>query len=144
MVSSIRVIIRAFDRNLEVDARRSSAPLVRGTDSEGALVALALVIDLNVWSRRFPRLRLSCYPIARRGHTIRILLAATRAVMMSLPVAARDFQKGLERAQRGDYAKALRDRWPLAEQDHGGVQDKIGIMYENPYRLRFPAIGRRA
>ncbi len=40
---------------------------------------------------------------------MRYLLIAPLAVMLALPVAAQDFQKGWEAYERGDYATALRE-----------------------------------
>ena len=42
-----------------------------------------------------------------------------------------DFQKGLDAAKRGDYATALREWEPLAEQGHAAAQTLLGVMYEN-------------
>ena len=38
-----------------------------------------------------------------------------------------DFQKGLAAAQRGDFATALREWTPLAEQGHAGAQAVLGL-----------------
>ena len=46
-----------------------------------------------------------------RGFAIAILLA-----LLALPVAAQDFEKGVAAHKRGDYATALREWRPLAEQ----------------------------
>ncbi len=43
-----------------------------------------------------------------------IIIALT--FMLSLPVTAQDFQEGMEAYQRNDYAAALREWRPLAEQ----------------------------
>ena len=42
-----------------------------------------------------------------------------------------DFQKGLDAAQRGDFATALREWKPLAEQGVPGAQYNLGLMYED-------------
>jgi hypothetical protein len=42
-----------------------------------------------------------------------------------------DFQKGLEAAQSGDYATALRELTPLAEQGGADAQFTLGLMYRN-------------
>ena len=44
---------------------------------------------------------------------------------------AQDFGKGLEAAQKGDLATALREWSALAEQGHVGAQYNLGVMYEN-------------
>ncbi|MDP7228236.1 MAG: sel1 repeat family protein, partial [Alphaproteobacteria bacterium] len=41
-----------------------------------------------------------------------------------------DFQKGLTAAQSGDYATALREWKPLAEQGYARAQYGLGYMYE--------------
>ena len=43
--------------------------------------------------------------------------------------ASADFQKGLTAAQRGDYATALREWKPLAEQGNADAQYNLGVMY---------------
>ena len=40
-----------------------------------------------------------------------------------------DFQKGRAAAHRGDFATALRELTPLAEQGHAGAQTFLGVMY---------------
>ncbi len=62
---------------------------------------------------------------------MRYLLATALAVMLALPVAAQDFQKGYVAYQRGDYATALREWRPLAEQGDASAQTNLGFMYEN-------------
>ena len=42
-----------------------------------------------------------------------------------------DFQKGLTAAQNGDFAAALREWIPLAEQDYAAAQFNLGVMYGN-------------
>ena len=41
-----------------------------------------------------------------------------------------DFQKGLTAAQKGDFATALREWKPLAEQGHATSQYNLGVMFE--------------
>jgi hypothetical protein len=41
-----------------------------------------------------------------------------------------DFQKGLKAYHSGDYATALREWTPLAEQGYAGTQFSLGILYE--------------
>ena len=50
--------------------------------------------------------------------------------MLSLPVAAQDYQKGVEAHDRGDFATALREWRPLAEQGDAKAQFNLGGMYE--------------
>ena len=42
-----------------------------------------------------------------------------------------DFEKGLDTAKRGDYATALREWKPLAEQGDADAQYNLGLMYAN-------------
>jgi uncharacterized protein len=44
-------------------------------------------------------------------------------------VMAQDFNAGMAAAQRGDYATALRQWKPLAEQGHAAAQFNLGLMY---------------
>ena len=44
---------------------------------------------------------------------------------------SQDFQKGLAAYDSGDYATALREWTPLAEQGHAGAQNNLGLMYYN-------------
>jgi TPR repeat protein len=41
-----------------------------------------------------------------------------------------DFQKGIDAYQRGDYAAALIELTPLAEQGNAGAQYVLGVMYD--------------
>ena len=47
-----------------------------------------------------------------------------------VPAYGQDFQKGLDAARNGDYATALRELRPLAEQGHAIAQYNLGVMYE--------------
>src|SRR5262245_39885542 len=49
-------------------------------------------------------------------------------VCLAAPAWA-DFQAGMEAYKRGDYATALREWRPLAEQGDAGAQFYLGIMY---------------
>ena len=44
---------------------------------------------------------------------------------------AADFQAGLEAYKRGDYATALKEWRPLAEQGDADAQFNLGVMYDN-------------
>ncbi len=45
------------------------------------------------------------------------------------PPAWADFSDGLAAYNRGDYATALREFRPLAEQGYAGAQNNLGVMY---------------
>jgi TPR repeat protein len=53
------------------------------------------------------------------------------ALLLAAPAVGQDFQKGWAAAQRGNYATALREWRPLAEQGDAGAQYNLGVMYEN-------------
>ena len=44
---------------------------------------------------------------------------------------AQDFDRGLAAAQSGDFATALKEWQPLAEQGHAVAQHNLGVMYKN-------------
>ena len=53
-------------------------------------------------------------------------------ILMCSPVTwSADFQKGLTAAQNGDYATALKEFRPLAEQGYASAQFLLGYMYAN-------------
>ncbi len=58
------------------------------------------------------------------------LILGLAVMMLALPVAAQDYKKGVEAYGRGDYATALREWRPLAEQGDAGAQATLGAMYE--------------
>ncbi len=60
---------------------------------------------------------------------LRTAVILVLALALSAPVLAADFQVGLEAAERGDYAKALREWRPLAEQGNADAQYNLGVMY---------------
>ena len=50
---------------------------------------------------------------------------------MASPVTAQDFDKGLAAAQAGDFATALKEWMPLAEDGDRSAQYNLGLMYNN-------------
>jgi uncharacterized protein len=60
---------------------------------------------------------------------MRNLIVAVLAVMPALPVVAQDFDKGRAAYSRGDYAAALHEWRPLAEQGSSAAQYRLGVMY---------------
>ncbi len=60
----------------------------------------------------------------------RIALIAVFLVALAAPAWA-DFQAGWEAYERGDYATALREWRPFAEQGNATAQYHLGIMYDN-------------
>ena len=64
-----------------------------------------------------------------------LIRVTTFAACMALaaPVGAQDFQAGLTAAQAGDYATALENWLPLAEQGYAGARYNLGLIYANGY-----------
>ncbi len=60
---------------------------------------------------------------------MRYLIAAALAVMLSLPVAAQDFEKGDDAMKRGDYETALREWRLLAEAGDARGQEGLAFLY---------------
>jgi TPR repeat protein len=65
-------------------------------------------------------------PMSRR-FTISLVLSI---VCLAVPVWA-DYQAGMDANNRGDYATALREWRPLAEQGHAIAQYSLGLLYAN-------------
>ena len=62
---------------------------------------------------------------------ITLALATMLSFMAFTPVAAQDYQKGYDAYQAGDYATALQEWRPLAEQGNATAQFNLGFMYYN-------------
>jgi TPR repeat protein len=60
-----------------------------------------------------------------------IALGLVLALLVALPATAQDFQKGWAAQNRGDYATALKEWQPLAEQGDAIAQFDLGFMYAN-------------
>jgi TPR repeat protein len=63
----------------------------------------------------------------RSQHTTAIVLSF---ICLSAPAWA-DFKAGMDAHQRGDYATALREWQPLAEQGDALAQYNLGLLYDN-------------
>ncbi|MEL0293952.1 MAG: tetratricopeptide repeat protein, partial [Alphaproteobacteria bacterium] len=61
------------------------------------------------------------------------ILILSLLTLLSAPALGADFDKGLTAAKRGDYATALREWMPLAEQGHARAQYNLGLMHHNGY-----------
>ena len=59
----------------------------------------------------------------------RVIGAAVLLVALVAPARA-GFDEGGAAYKRGDYATALRELRPLAEQGHAGSRSLLGLMYE--------------
>ena len=64
------------------------------------------------------------HPSISRYLTLALLLA-------SIGISYADFDAGKAAHERGDYATALREYRPLAEQGHAKAQFYLGVMYYN-------------
>ena len=56
--------------------------------------------------------------------------AVISVVMLATSAFAQDFQKGWDAYDAGDYATALQEWRPLAEQGNAYAQTNLGFMYE--------------
>ena len=60
-----------------------------------------------------------------------IAAAVISVVMLATSAFAQDFDKGWDAYEAGDYATALQEWRPLAEQGDAKIQTLVGIMYAN-------------
>ena len=82
--------------------------------------------------------------IAKRG-----ILAILLVMLLSAPVVASDLYNLWETYERGDYATALKELRPLAEQGDAYAQGILGLMYDHggatqPSRLKILRNSRAA
>ena len=61
---------------------------------------------------------------------MRLIVGLILGLVLAMPAAAQNIQKGLEAYNRGDFATALREWQPLAEQGHAAAQYNLGRMYD--------------
>ena len=57
-----------------------------------------------------------------------ILALSFILIMLAAPISAQDFQKGLEAAQSGDFATALKEWKPLSEQGDADAQYNLALI----------------
>ena len=65
---------------------------------------------------------------------MKLLYAMTISLVFAVgagAVVAQDFQKGFAAYNAGDYATALKEWRPLAEQGNADAQNNLGAMYDN-------------
>ena len=60
-----------------------------------------------------------------------VLTLTTLLLSLGTPILAQDIEKGLAAAQAGDFATALQEWKPLAEQGYANAQFNLGVMYDN-------------
>jgi TPR repeat protein len=63
----------------------------------------------------------------------RLVLGLALAFLVALPTTAQDFQKGWAAYKRGDYAAALKEWRPLAENGDASAQINLGVIYGTGY-----------
>ena len=55
------------------------------------------------------------------------------SLLLGVPSYSADFNKGVIAAQSGDWATALKEWKPLAEEGNAAAQFNLGLMYQNGY-----------
>ena len=60
-----------------------------------------------------------------------ILPVLLLTLLVGNPAVSADFQKGVDAYDRRDYATALREWKPLAEQGNADAQNNLGVIYNN-------------
>jgi len=65
---------------------------------------------------------------------LRAVALATVLSLVFTPLAAQDHQRGVDAYDAGDYATALREWLPLANQGHAYAQFNVGLLYD-PIKL---------
>src|SRR5262245_29685453 len=61
------------------------------------------------------------------------LLTAATSITASTMVQADTLSRGIAAFHRGQYGRALRDLWPLADRHNARALGLIGFMYENGF-----------
>ncbi|NKB59506.1 MAG: sel1 repeat family protein [Alphaproteobacteria bacterium] len=57
------------------------------------------------------------------------ILGSIAFILLTAPALAQDMKKGLKAYKSGDYATAVKEWRPLAEQGHAGAQYNLGFNY---------------
>ena len=63
--------------------------------------------------------------------TLIIIPVLLFSLLLGVPSYSADFNKGLTAAQSGDWATALKEWKPLAEEGNAVAQNNLGLMYHN-------------
>ena len=63
--------------------------------------------------------------------TLIIIPVLLFSILLGVPSYSADFNKGLTAAQSGDFATALKEWKPLAEEGNAVAQNNLGLMYHN-------------
>src|SRR5437868_3778824 len=72
----------------------------------------------------------------RHFRSISVTVVSLFVVLCCIGSAHADYQKGLQAYNAGDYAGALKEWRPLAEQGDASAQNNLGVMYENGQGLQ--------
>jgi hypothetical protein len=70
------------------------------------------------------------YMFAVQARRLLIISVLFLTLVVGNPAFSADFEKGVTAYQSGDYATALREWIPLAEQGDANAQFQIGAMYD--------------
>ncbi len=62
---------------------------------------------------------------------MKLLAFALLVLLLAMPAHGQDYDAGLAAYERGDYAAALKEWKPLAEQGGAAAQYDLGLMYAN-------------
>ena len=87
--------------------------------------------DFHTPSSRLPNPHILCQTSLMRNLTATLCLTLAVLLGSAGMSVSQDFQMGLDAAERGDYAIALREWTPLAERGVPGAQYNLGRMYVN-------------
>ncbi len=63
--------------------------------------------------------------------TLIIIPVLLFSLLLGVPSYSADFNKGLTAFQSGDFATALKEWKPLAEEGNAVAQNNLGLMYDN-------------
>ncbi len=78
--------------------------------------------------------RVSSFPLFHKGSSKMKRLLVIPVLLLTLligkPMYSADYQKGQDAAIRGDFATALKELLPLAQQGHVHAQYNLGVMYD--------------
>ena len=80
-------------------------------------------------NRLYPFHRYFGYIFSMR--TLIIIPVLLFSLLLGVPSYSADFNKGLTAAQSGDWATALKEWKPLAEEGNAVAQNNLGLMYQN-------------
>ena len=61
----------------------------------------------------------------------RFLTVAASVIGLAMPASGQDFDAGLNAAERGDYAAALKEWRPLAHQGQADAQYHLAVLYDS-------------